>query len=759
MANSNRLQTTYSRLDVMILVSLILFTPVVCAEDWPMFQHDAAHTGATDDVVLPPLELVWKSDTGGSGSGSPSVVGDTVFTADYKGGVYAVDAKTGVTKWKYDTGEPIFVSSPTVSENIIYIGTEKNLYAIDATNGHFKWKYGADEIVGTATVVNGDVYFIAENHLYSVDAATGNERWKCESEIGSIENAPTVVDGVVYVWGHNSIFAVNIATGKEIWHGTEIWNFKELGEAKSAPTVVGGIIYVGGDTYLHALDTSNGKEKWKCQIGGPIQASPAVSGGTVYFGSDDYFVYAVDAVTGKEKWRFKTDGPIHSSPTISKTILYLCSEVLEQRSQYSDKSAIYAFDASTGTLKWKRISDFQIHSAPAIANGMLYIGVDPGGSNAGVLAFAHSDNAPAFEEVAAIVSQSDTLIIDSILDETELQESSSTSDQTSTSSKNSIYWIFLLGALVVGGAVLFDMSKRKRAKKIATTSAITGGSVDIKRGYEILPNSDLKVGIRVTNTTGYSVMNAESILEYPENLFSLKDDVVYDLGNIDDGGTRTATYTLKPMACIHQEKINALIAYRDHRGNKQTTRMRPMEVHCVHPFLKGIDMTPDEYIRFTENNPHLEDGISFEGVSVEDIIEIVNTTCANKLKQTAKAKTTDGGRIVYLVGESLGEKATYLLTVLVQEYQGLTQIILRAHSDNKPGLVGFLSEIIDSIRHLTTSIQSAKEIGVIEKTQVINIIDSVVQRTHFGGVGGVDVNVKDSVITRSKIGDNKNGPV
>ena len=166
-----------------------------------MFQHDAAHTGATDDVVLPPLEMVWASDTGGSGSGSPSIVGDTVFTHDYVGGVYAVDAKTGVTKWKYDTGERIFDSSPTVSENIVYIGTEEHLYAIDATNGYFKWKYETGHNVGTAAVVDSNVYFGAGRNLYCIDATTSEDKWKCEGKVGSNEFGPAVVGGVVYMVG------------------------------------------------------------------------------------------------------------------------------------------------------------------------------------------------------------------------------------------------------------------------------------------------------------------------------------------------------------------------------------------------------------------------------------------------------------------------------------------------------------------------------------------------------------------------------
>ncbi len=58
----------------------------------------------------------------------------------------------------------------------------------------------------------------------------------------------------------------------------------------------------------------------------------------------------------------------------------------------------------------------------------------------------------------------------------------------------------------------------------------------------------------------------------------------------------------------------------------------------------------------------------------------------------------------------------------------------------------------NSIRHLVGSVQSAKEVGIIESKQVINIIDSVVQRTSFGGTGAASVNVEDSVVQRTEIG-------
>jgi membrane protease subunit (stomatin/prohibitin family) len=65
-----------------------------------------------------------------------------------------------------------------------------------------------------------------------------------------------------------------------------------------------------------------------------------------------------------------------------------------------------------------------------------------------------------------------------------------------------------------------------------------------------------------------------------------------------------------------------------------------------------------------------------------------------------------------------------------------------------------MNEMADSIRHLVGSVQSAKEIGIIENTQVINIIDSVVQRTSFemGAGGSVQAHIKESAVQRSNIG-------
>jgi predicted RNA-binding Zn-ribbon protein involved in translation (DUF1610 family) len=77
--------------------------------------------------------------------------------------------------------------------------------------------------------------------------------------------------------------------------------------------------------------------------------------------------------------------------------------------------------------------------------------------------------------------------------------------------------------------------------------------------------------------------------------------------------------------------------------------------------------------------------------------------------------------------------------------------MLRAVSDKSYGLNGFLNEIVDGLRHIVSTVQSAREIGVIKKEQVINIIDSVVQRTTFSsGEGAAEVNIEGSVVQRTE---------
>ena len=276
--------------------------------------------------------------------------------------------------------------------------------------------------------------------------------------------------------------------------------------------------------------------------------------------------------------------------------------------------------------------------------------------------------------------------------------------------------------------------------------------IEIKRGYEVLPDNNVRFGIRVINNSDFAISDVEVILDYSESLFDLEGSKVRKLDTIPPAVPRTAKFTLKPLGCVHKEEIAATIRYKDHQWRRHTLEMQPKEVHCVCPFLKEKAITREDFLSFLDFGYLEERGINFEGIAVDKVVDFLYHTCKNRLYRVDEVSIEDG-TILYLAGDALGEKAYYLLTAVVKEYDRVTQVLLRANSDKEHGLNGFLNEILDNLRHLVLSAE-AREIGIIKKEQVINIIDSVVQKTTFaGGEGAASVNIEGSVVQRTEIRD------
>ena len=126
--------------------------------------------------------------------------------------------------------------------------------------------------------------------------------------------------------------------------GQLAWKFKTGDHVGSSPAVSGGLVYVGSnDKYIYALDAASGTLRWKFKTSDWVISSPAVSGGLVYVGSNDNYIYALDAASGTLRWKFKTGDTVSSSPAVSGGLVYVGS----------DDHYIYALDAATGTLRWK----------------------------------------------------------------------------------------------------------------------------------------------------------------------------------------------------------------------------------------------------------------------------------------------------------------------------------------------------------------------------------------------------------------------
>jgi len=167
------------------------------------------------------------------------------------------------------------------------------------------------------------------------------------------------------------------------------WKFHTNAAVISSPVISGGTIYFGSDDHnLYAVDLDAGTLKWKFKTESRIPSSPAVLNGLVYFESYDGNFYAVDAAAGTLKWKFQTAGEhrftathLHGSMPVAEAMpdpfdFYLSSPVVWNGAVYfgSGDGNVYALDAASGQLKWKFHTGDVVHASPAIAGGTLFVG-------------------------------------------------------------------------------------------------------------------------------------------------------------------------------------------------------------------------------------------------------------------------------------------------------------------------------------------------------------------------------------------------
>ncbi|WP_461864835.1 protein kinase domain-containing protein, partial [Thermococcus sp.] len=144
-----------------------------------------------------------------------------------------------------------------------------------------------------------------------------------------------------------------------------LWSFKTGGSIVSSPAVYNGTLYLGSDDYyVYALDALTGKLKWKFKTGGRVEASPVVWGDTVYVGSLDGNLYALDAKTGQLKWRFEALGSIVSSPVVEYDWVFFGST----------GRFIYAINATTGEEVWEFKTEGKVEASPAVYGQLLIAG-------------------------------------------------------------------------------------------------------------------------------------------------------------------------------------------------------------------------------------------------------------------------------------------------------------------------------------------------------------------------------------------------
>ncbi|CAG0949694.1 Amicyanin-alpha [Methanosarcinales archaeon] len=265
--------------------------------------------------------------------------------------------------------------------------------------------------------------------------------------------------------------------------------------------------------------------------------------------------------------------------------------------------------------------------------------------------------------------------------------------------------------------------------------------LEIKRCYDVLPNNKIRFGIKILNNLDFAISDVDVILDYKVTNFDLEGDNNQHLDALLPTVPYLAEFILKPLGCIHNENMSATVSFKDQQLQKHTLEMRPKEVHCISPFLKEKFIPRAEFLTISKTGFSEERGMNYEGITVDKLEIFLLHICKNRLYNVGEF-SIENSKIIYFAGDEIGGKSYYLLTAIVKEYEGLTQLLLSANSDNRYGLNGFLNEIMDNLRHIAAS-ANARERGIINKEQAINIIDSIAPGSvSSAGKGAGSVNIQ-----------------
>ncbi len=293
-----------------------------------------------------------------------------------------LNAYTGQVIWKLPMEALAPKESVIVAYGTLYIIPGEVTTAVDTMSGNEYSTANQLWAIGTNTAPTSNWSMWGADPTHSSAAPQGPSNltlaWKFTTN-GAVISSPTIVNGIVYFGSQDkNIYAVGA------WSGSLLWSFTTKAAVESSLAVVNGKVYTGGDDgNVYCLDAYNGKLLWQTPVNGNqqftfatvvLKSSPTVSGGIVYIGSLDSNFYALDADSGRVVWKMATVGPIECSPAVSNGAVFFTS-------QGPTTGVLYKLDARSGSVIWTQdipyvpvfIGGTELLGSPSVAAGIVFV--------------------------------------------------------------------------------------------------------------------------------------------------------------------------------------------------------------------------------------------------------------------------------------------------------------------------------------------------------------------------------------------------
>jgi len=169
--------------------------------------------------------------------------------------------------------------------------------------------------------------------------------------------------------------------------------------------------------------------------------------------------------------------------------------------------------------------------------------------------------------------------------------------------------------------------------------------------------------------------------------------------------------------------------------------------------ITGYPVSESEYVELRKKLWNQQRGYTLRGASLDVVTRHVEENC----RDMALVSRHDFKNERMLLYSFKLEGAGCLLTVIVKEDEEFIHLIMKLYTENREMLAPLLDRVSSIIRYTITTETEAREVEKVEIKKIINIIDSIVQRSNIasggeeGEVTEKKTKITDSVVQRTDV--------
>ncbi len=238
----------------------------------------------------------------------------SLFAADYKGLLKAIDANNGKTRWEIKTKLP-FTGGPGVSDKLLLMGTQDGeVFAFDPGTGTQLWSATVtSEVLAAPTVADGLVVVrCIDGRVFGLDADTGQREWVYDHAVPLLTlrgNAPPLLRAGVAFIGYDSgqVVALHVDDGTLMWEQSLVTTEGRT-ELERLSDIDGQLVFIASDLLvssykkrLASLAADSGRLLWFKDISSATGVS--VNRVNLALSDKEGNVWLLDRRNGAEFWK------------------------------------------------------------------------------------------------------------------------------------------------------------------------------------------------------------------------------------------------------------------------------------------------------------------------------------------------------------------------------------------------------------------------------------------------------------------------